>query len=356
VALPYAGVSSRLTKEHTVKQSALQRSAKAVTLFSLLACLTSAALAQGRHRRENPYPVNSGYGVNAHIPTVDDFDAIARGGFGFARIDLTWNVIEPQPGAYRWDLVDPLVQDAEAHDVRLLGILGFCPPWASSGGDAFYPPRSIQEWQGFVSAIVGRYRGRIRHWTLWNEPNSNTFFHGSVDQFIRQVLIPGAQAAHAADPECKIVGPDLAHLTGAHWDTWLDRILAEAGPHLDILSHHCYKDNPSEVFRMLEGPSRPWEPQPVQRIIERRGQKGKPFWLTETGWRSDKVGPQRQAGYLISLLKGAIKRGWITKVFIYELRDSPQEPGFGLMSYAGKPKPSYQAVRGFVHSRSLPDW
>ena len=336
-----------------MKKPEFQRSAKAVLLFGLLACLGHEASAQA-HRGEGPYSVNAAYGINAHIPTVDDFDAMAKGGFGFARIDLTWNVIEPQPGAYRWDLVDPVVQDAESHDIRLLGILGFCPPWASSGSDAFYPPRSVKEWQGFVSAIVGRYRGRIRHWIMWNEPNSNTFFHGSVEQFIRQVLIPGAEAARAADPECKIVGPDLAHLTGAHWDTWLDRILAEAGPHLDVISHHCYKDKPNEVFRMLEGPSRPWEPQPVQRIIERRGQKGKPFWLTETGWRSDKVGPKKQAGYLISLLKGAAKRAWISKVFIYELRDSPQEPGFGLMSYAGKPKTSFQAVRGFIHSRPVP--
>jgi polysaccharide biosynthesis protein PslG len=323
----------------------------AVALSALLLGLRLPA----KHRPEDaPRPVNPYFGINAHIPSVDDFDAIARGGFGIVRVDFTWNVMEPRPGEYRWDISDGVVQDAEAHGVEVLGILGYCPKWASSGPDEFYPPRDVLEWQGFVNAMVSRYRGRVRFWSLWNEPNSNTFFHGSVEQFVRQVLLPGAQAAKAADPACRIVGPELAHLEGAHWDTWLDRILAEAGPQIDVISHHCYKPKPAELFRMLEGPSRPWEPQPVQRIIERRGQGGKPFWLTEFGWRSTSVGQDRQTGYLISTLRGAPKRHWISRMFIYELRDSPKEPGFGLMSYAGQPKPSYTAVRGFIHGAPVP--
>ena len=215
-----------------------------------------------------------------------------------------------------------MVQDAESHDVHLLGILGFCPPWASSGGDAFYPPRSVREWQGYVSAIVGRYRGRIHHWILWNEPNSNTFFHGSAEQFIRQVLIPGAEAAHAADPECKIVGPELAHLTGAHWDTWLDRILAEAGPYLDVISHHCYKDKPNEIFRMLEGavPALGASTRPAHHRTPRA--EGKALLAHRNGLAFRQGGPPEAGRVPHFLLKGAAKRGWITKVFIFELRDS----------------------------------
>ncbi len=322
------------------------------------AALALAALLIGvempaKHRPEDgPRPVNPYFGINAHIPTVDDVEAISRAGFGIVRVDFTWNVMEPRPGAYRWDISDGVVQDAEARGVEVFGILGYCPQWASSGKDEFYPPRSQAEWQAFVNAIVSRYRGHVRFWSLWNEPNSDSFFHGSVEQFIRQVLIPGAQAAKAADPNCRIVGPELAHLEGAHWDTWLDRILAEAGPSIDVISHHCYKPKPNEVFRMLEGPSRPWDSKPVQQIIEKNRQQGKPFWLSEFGWESTKVGQDRQTGYLISMLRQAPKRRWISRIFIYELRDSPREPGFGLMSYAGNPKPSYTAVRNFIHGAS----
>ena len=292
------------------------------------------------------------FGVNAHIPSKEDLAHMEQSGFGYVRVDFTWDAVEPERGAFRWDITDEVVRNAEARGIRLVAILGYCPRWASSGPDIHDPPKNVREWKGFVAAIVGRYKGRIRDWILWNEPNSPDFFKGTTEQFIREVLIPGARAAKEADPGCRIVGPDLAHLESAHWDTWLDKILAEAGSYLDVISHHCYKDSPSEVFRMLEGPSRPWEPPPVQQVIERRGQEGKPFWLTEVGWRSDRVGKDRQAGYLVSLLKGANQRRWISKVFIYELRDSPQEPGFGLLHYSGKPKPSYTAVAGYIRSMS----
>jgi hypothetical protein len=85
--------------------------------------------------------------------------------------------------------------------------------------------------------------------------------------------------------------------------------------------------------------------------MERAGQGEKPFWLTEFGWRSTSLGEERQAGYLYSVLDGATRRPWITKLFIYELRDTPQLPGYGLLRLDGSPKESFPTVQGFIHSR-----
>ena len=74
----------------------------------------------------------------------------------------------------------------------------------------------------------------------------------------------------------------------------------------------------------------------------------KPFWLTEVGWRSDRVGQDRQAGYIISLLKRVQRSAWIRKVFIYDLRDSRQQVGYGLLNINGSPKESFIAVKGFI--------
>ncbi len=287
-------------------------------------------------------------GVNGHIPSTEDFEAMQRAGITWARVDFTWDVVEPRRGEFRWTLFDRVVADAERCGVNLLAVTGYCPRWASSGPDRFSAPRDTAEWTAFVSTLVGRYRGRIRHWTLWNEPNSDTFFHGSLEEFIRQILIPGARAAKAADPECRIVGPDLAHLSGSDWDKWLDRICLEAGPFLDVVSHHVYKDKPKEVLRELDGRKKFYEGPTVKEILKKRGMLSRPFWLTETGWRSTEVGDDRQAGYLITLLKGARKRPWIHKVFLFEWRDSPQLPGYGLLDLSGKPKESFTAVRGFA--------
>lgn len=290
----------------------------------------------------------SPYGVNAHIPDALDLKAMEKAGIRWARVDLTWDEIEPEPGQYRWDLVDHLVARAEGRDVHLLGILGYCPDWASSGPDRYYPPRRTGDWTRFVKTITARYRGCITYWCLWNEPNNPDFFHGTRTQYIYDVLVAGAQAAKAGNPDCKIVGPELAHMDREHWDEWLDEVLAKAGAFLDVIGHHCYKGDPGEVLRLLDGKTRPWEPPSVRSILLKRGQAAKPFWLTETGWRSTEIGEERQAGYLAALLKGALRRPWITRVFIYELKDSPLEPGYGLIRDDGSRKYSYAVVQGFI--------
>lgn len=312
-----------------------------LSLCLLLPAIPAAALSDLEGRRAY-------LGVNGHIPSTEDFEAMHRAGITWVRVDFTWDVVEPRPGEFRWPLFDRVVSDAERNGVNLLAVTGYCPKWASSGADRYSPPRDTAEWTAFVSTVVGRYRGRIRHWTLWNEPNSDSFFHGSLEQFLRQVLLPGARAAKAADPDCRIVGPDLAHLAGSDWDKWLDRICLEAGPFLDVISHHVYKDKPRNVLRELDGRKKFYEGPTVKEILQRRGMLSRPFWLTETGWRSTEVGTDRQAGYIVSLLKGARKRPWIHKVFLFEWRDSPQLPGYGLLDLEGRPKESFSAVQGFA--------
>jgi hypothetical protein len=102
------------------------------------------------------------------------------------------------------------------------------------------------------------------------------------------------------------------------------------------------------VFRQLEGPKRFWEPPAVRDILKKAGQAEKPFFLTEAGWRSTKVGEKEQAANLVALLRGVVQRPWIHKVFLYELRDSSFEPGFGLQRRDGSGKPAFQAVRRFI--------
>lgn len=292
-------------------------------------------------------------GINCHIPKPEDLDLIKDAQIGWIRIDLVWNVVEPKPKQYKWDMVDRVVKNAEERNIDILAILGYCPEWAAKNGNIHDPPKDVKQWKEYVKTIVSRYKGRINKWTLWNEPNSRTFFRGSLDQFIDEVFIPGVQAVREANPDAKIVGPDLAHLKGAKWDIWLYEILTRAGKDIDIISHHCYKSKPKKVKRNLHGIVPPWDPPAVKKILEKTGFSSKPFWLTEVGFRSNKVGEKKQEEYLVKFLQINEKIGWIDKVFIYELRDSPLEPGYGIVNNDRTPKPAYFGIKEFINKRLL---
>src|SRR5512135_2887668 len=96
------------------------------------------------HPTQTEAPPNPYFGVNAHIPSAEDLDEVKRAGFGYVRVDFTWDALEPRRGAYRWDITDEVVRDAEARGIRIVAILGFCPRWASSGSDIHDPPRDVR--------------------------------------------------------------------------------------------------------------------------------------------------------------------------------------------------------------------
>ncbi len=297
----------------------------------------------------------SPYGINAHIPSTRQFDQIEKLGMGWVRVDFTWDFVQPKRNKLRWDKVDRVVEDAEKRGLHILAILGYCPPWASSGPDHTYPPKDPQEWKSFVRAMVSRYKGRIRHWTLWNEPNNKTFFKGNVDQYISNVLVPGWEAAKGVDPDCRIVGPDLAHLGSANWDDWLDTVIHYAGNRFDIIGHHCYQKNPGRLFKELDGRKAKFRGKTVYEILAKHGHQGKPFWLTETGWRVQKVGEGKQADYLVDVLQGVNKDPWIKKVFLFHLPESDFDPGYGMLHKDDSPRASFRAVQGYIKTHPPPN-
>ena len=318
----------------------------ALSIFPL--CLT---LAQARPDAQPPngqIARQQRVGINSHMPGSKDFSAMEAAGFRWARVDMTWDAIEPEPGSYNWGATDAAALLAKSAGIRLVGILGYCPGWASSGPTKFYPPKSASLWSEYVAAVVGRYCDSVYAWILWNEPNCDTYFRGTPEEYIELVLLPGSSSAKEADPSCLIAGPDLAHRTSCHWEPWLETVLRRAGDRFDIISHHCYQQRLDEVFRNLDGSKWPWEPPAVRKIVEECGQGHKPFWLTESGWNSQRVGEEVQAKNLLGLIEGCRSRSWIERVFIYELNDSLVEPGFGILRVDGSPKSAFQAVKAFL--------
>lgn len=288
-------------------------------------------------------------GLNVHQSTMVGLDAARDAHMGWVRIDLDWLDAEPSQGAYDWTLFDSIVDGATSRGLQVLAVLAYTPAWASSGDTkADGSNNDIPKpgtYAAFVTATVQHFQGKVTHYEIWNEPNLDQFFEGMPGDYVSQILIPGADAVHAACPTCVVVAPGLASV-GGMYDVWMDAALAAAKDKIDVVSGHVYApfpmDNPGagssgdSFFNKLEshrvlyvGSNVLYEgPLSYKEVMDKHGVT-KPFWLTETGLEAaagDSSALAAQALFYRHVMDAMLWRPWWETTLFYEGFD---EPGTG---------------------------
>jgi len=322
-----------------------------ILIVSCFLCLAGLAVAD----------VNSPYGINSHVPDNRLLDLIAQAGIGWIRVDMNWFTLEPNKNQYNFGYMDSVVNNARARGLEIFATLAYTPGWANGTGNTADPPTDPNDWYNFVYNTVHHYRGQIKYWGMWNEPNLTGFFTGVAWQYREWILKPGAQAAKAADPSCFVLGPELSHLSSGDWPGWLEEIMKAGGSdYIDIITHHCYKGNTGDdTFNYLDKGAFhwPWDDPPLMDVLDSIGVGDKPVWLTEVGWATDDISESDQALYYQQLLWGMLQRDYLKKVFPYTIIDCPDqqlEPPFGILKSDYTPKQAYSKYRDFIANPTEP--
>ena len=313
----------------------------------------------------SPAP-GSTFGINAHVPSQAIQNNIVAAGIGWVRIDVVWGLIEIHRDTFDWTRYDTLVDTLEGRGLRIFATLQGTPQWATSGSEFSGVPNDPDDWREFCYTVAARYRGRIDAWGFWNEPNLDHFWEGTRTQYIDEILLPGIEAVAIADPGALLVAADLAHLSSGDWDDWLSRVLDDAGPLLDVVSHHVYPSNGTAgdvTYKLTEGGSLPWDPPPVREVLDDGGWGDRPFWLTETGVESNAYGQTGQAAFYRNLLGlwfgSARSHDWIDRIFFYEMADPGNDPtlSWGILEAPPglEPKLAYFAYADFVATALVDD-
>ena len=289
-------------------------------------------------------------GFNVHQSTDVGMDATKAAGLGWVRVDFNWLDAEPTTqGTYDWTRFDAIVAAASARNLEVLAVVGYTPVWASQGdtkgGGSTNDIPKAGTYAPFVTAVVNRYKAKITHYEIWNEPNLEQFFEGTPQDYIDRILIPGADAVHAACPACKVMGPGLATV-GTAYATWLDAVLTQAGAKLDIVSGHIYSQfaepgggagttsdsflNKLESHRIIKlGGATIYEgPLSFKEVMDKHAVT-KPFWLTETGREAhagNAAEEEAQRLFHRRVLDVMVNRPWWTATIFYEAFDEPPAP------------------------------
>lgn len=182
----------------------------------------------------------------------------------------------------------------------------------------------------------------MRHWQFWNEPNVREFWSGSMVQYRTGIFEPAAEVARSLDPALRIVAPGLANLRD--WRDWFREVL-KARASIDVVNHHNYATSGRDAILDLER-DRLFQPS-LRTLIAEQGVEDRPFWLTETGRRSD-AGNQRE--YYEDVVVVLQERNWVERVFFFHYTDGPAQgdDGFGIVNEDLTPKPAYHVLQSVL--------
>lgn len=197
-----------------------------------------------------------------------------------------WRVVEPEKG--RWVWRDAEVDALRARGFMILANLGHPPLWAgresadrgNHGDWTDAPPRDPAEWAEYVFKTAEHFKGRIRHWEVWNEPCWKSFFSGTPEEYAELLKIAYREIKRA-DPQAVVIGGCFS----SHAEPWTQRVLAQGAlDAMDALSYHVYWGPPQTEAAAGAEPAITRE---VSRFVELMRERGavKPIYMTEGGLR-----------------------------------------------------------------------
>lgn len=289
---------------------------------------------------------------------------LADAGCQWVRIGAGWSILEPERGAMREDVlhrIDIAVDEANARGMQAYIQLLGTPRWCSSAPDHerywAHKPTDMGEWRRHVREMAEHFRGRVRHFEVWNEMDWE-FWESPLEDFV-PLLAAACEELKAVDPDYRVVLGGLS-TDGVHpWENpraeanALQRLYdAGAGPHFDILSIHPY---PSDVtvgaFESIDKINAAYS------VMHRNGDGDKPIWVTELGVSTNlnessgfALSLEQQAQFLRDVMTVLPLHPKVEKVFWYNFRCTGEDPHdqehhFGIVGLDFSPRPAYEALR-----------
>jgi hypothetical protein len=196
---------------------------------------------------------------------------------------VAWPNLEPRRGQWDFSRLDRYVAFGERFGIDVLLPLGLSPTWASARPtekSSYQPgnaaePADIENWRRYVRTVAERYKGRVRHYDIWNEVNEIGFFSGTMLKMV-ELTCAAREVLKEVSPDNKVVSPSMI---GAGSEPAKFEEFLRLGGKLcvDIVGYHFYVPHrePEEIVDLVRR---------VRQVMTRQDVGGLPLWNTESGW------------------------------------------------------------------------
>ncbi len=172
------------------------------------------------------------------------------------RLQGGWAKTEPEQGKLDYTWLDTIVNDALGRGLSIWLETSYGNPIYPGGGGKDlangFPTSEVAlaAWDRWVEGLATRYKGKVRDWAMWNEPDINKQ-HKPAD--IVTFNIRTAEIIKRVIPDARIAGLVLASSSPKLLDQCL-QLLHEQGK-VDLFhwyTYHGYEFNPSKSYDNVE--------------------------------------------------------------------------------------------------------
>lgn len=186
------------------------------------------------------------------------YDKLAKIGVKLVRIQSGWQRTEREEGVYDFSWIDSIVDNLIQRGMEpwidlcygndlyteaaktVFGAVG-CPP--------IFSDREKKAWHDYVVATVKHFKGRVKWYEVWNEPDGqHCWKHGVNATETGLFTIDTARAVKEADDEALVVGGVLCGINLSYANEMLQTGVAD---YIDAFSFHRYRANELDSLKEI---------------------------------------------------------------------------------------------------------
>ncbi len=311
-------------------------------------------------------------GVHTRLTDEVEFWKISRTlemvremGAGWVVELFPWAYIEPRRTEFDWAHSDHVIRESTRQGLSVIARLDFVPQWARPNGSTarFLPISHWLDYANFVAQFARRYRRAVRHFIIWNEPNTSfEWGYQSVSASAYFDMVAMASSAIRSVHPNPIIMPAGLAPTLERSDLALDDTLflqamydEGIGTYINALSAHTYgwkfpPDDPAQPDRLNFN-----RVELLRHIMTSHGDASKSVYITESGWNDSPrwtkaVRPSQRIQFTLrALQKTTLDWPWVGAMCIWTFRlpapSRDYNDYFTLVDTSFRPKPIYDQIR-----------
>jgi hypothetical protein len=187
-----------------------------------------------------------------------------------------WRHINTARSVYNWNYLDRYIALMNAWGVTdIIYTMGGTPAWARAADDnEDMPPDNMADWEAWCRALLTRYRGKIKAYGIWNEPDSSSYWDGTMVQLADMGRRLYA-IKQAVDPAALILSPEFQ---GHNTTKFKQYVAAAGGRDWDVFACHPYRRSKLGWQETCGG---------YVTALTELGLAARPRWVTEAGFNAN---------------------------------------------------------------------